>query len=218
MTMRRFLVFFLAATLLLGGVASAQQQREAFPIPDRCYTLVNDYFDVLPSSTAARITEKLQALERRNGTQIVILTVPFVGGNVQEYAGKVFHKWDLGNNGQGNGVLFLFSEDGWRIETGPGIAGALPDSKIARLFWEAIEPHWNRGEFSEGIEAGIDEMIRVAKEEDTAPTSYDYQNPCHYSPAPTRIENVLITALAAFGVVFAGVLLYRRVRRNRCRR
>ncbi|MDR1935158.1 MAG: TPM domain-containing protein [Candidatus Accumulibacter sp.] len=211
MTVRFLIVFFLTAALSAVAVASDEQKKEAFPIPDR-YTLVNDYTGVLLFSTAVRITEKLQTLERQNGTQIVILIVPSVGdGGVMEYAENVLDKWDIGNNGQGNGVLFLVSNEGWAIRTGPGIAGALPDAKVARIFREIVEPYWKREEYSEGIEAGVDAMIEAVKGEDTAPTFYDYRHPY----VPTRIENVLIAVLAAFGVIYAGVLLRRRVRQNR---
>ena len=217
MTLRRLLAFFSAAALLLGAVASAQQNERSFPysketfqIPER-YTLVNDYTNELYLSTATRIAEKLQALERRNGTQIVILIVPSIGDEgVMEYSQKVLEKWDIGNNGQGNGVLFFMAQEGAVIRTGPGIAGALPDAKLTRIFRETIEPYWERGELSEGIETGVDELIKAAWDEETAPTFYIYRP---FESA--RIENALIVELAAFGVIYAGVLLYRRGRRNR---
>jgi uncharacterized protein len=184
---------------------------EAFPIPDK-YELVNDYHGALSFAKVQKLTSKLRALERRNGTQIVILIIPSTGGEgVESYSLRVAEKWDIGNNGQGNGVLFMVEAKGGRafIRTGPGISGALPDVKVRRIFAEQIEPHWQRKEFSAGVEAGVDAMILAAKGEDTAKTFYDYS----YFPYQPKFEHIGITLLSLFGIGYAGVLLWKRRKR-----
>lgn len=202
-----------AVTLLSASAIAADQIQEhstAFPIPER-YKLVNDFDGALRISTAVKITERLQALERLNGTQIVFLAVPSVGTEgIYGYAVRVFEKWDIGNNRQGNGVLFLASRDGVVILTGPGIAGALPDVKIGRIFRNIIEPRWKKEEYSEGIEEAIDEMIKAARGEDTAPAFYDYLHPI----TATKPEHIWIGILILFGVAYAVTLLYRRRKRK----
>lgn len=190
------------ATFAVGG---EQKINVAFPIPDR-YKLINDYGNVLLIATSVKIDNKLRALEKRNGTQIVFLSVPHVGEEgVYAYAGKVFKKWDIGNNGQGNGVLFLVSSEGSYILTGPGIAGAIPDVKVGRIFRGIISPLWQREKYSEGVEAGIDALIQAAKGEDTAPTAYDYAHPI----VPTTSKHFLIAALALSVAGYAAVLGWR---------
>jgi uncharacterized protein len=195
---------FVTATACASG--EARQPEAAFPIPDR-YSLVNDNLGILLISKSIEITNKLQALERRNGTQIVFLSVPSIGGEgPYSYAVRVAEKWDIGNNGQGNGVLFLVTQrEGTYILVGPGIGGAIPDVKVARIFREIIEPHWRREEYSEGIEQAIDALILAARGEDTAPTFYDYLHPI----VPTRPERWLIAVLVTYGVGHATFLCWR---------
>ncbi len=184
----------------------------AFPIPEH-YKLTNDYGNMLPIAASVEINRKLRALERHNGTQIVFLSVPHVGAEgAHEYARKVFEKWNIGNNGQGNGVLFLVSAESAYIMTGPGIAGAIPDVKVARIFREVINPLWAREMYSAGVDAGIDALIKAAKREDTAATRYDYAHPI----GPIEPEHLAIAALAIFGVGYGAVLGWR-YRSNRRR-
>lgn len=182
---------------------------QSFPIPER-YTLVNDYHGVLPFAKGQEIVEKLRALERRNGTQIVLLIVPSTGNEgVAAYSLRAAEKWDIGNNGQGNGVLFLIDARGYfYIRTGPGISGALPDVMIRRIWEKNIKPHWQRHEFVEGIDEAIDTMIAVANGEDTKPAIYDY---FAYQPTP---EHLGIAALSITGIAYAlGLIWYRRRKR-----
>ncbi len=80
-----------------------------FPIPDQ-YLLVNDYITILTIAKSVEINKKLQALEKHNGTQIIYMSVPSLGQlTIRDYAMKVANKWDIGNNGQENGVLFLYA-------------------------------------------------------------------------------------------------------------
>jgi uncharacterized protein len=174
---------------------------------------VNDNLGILLISRSIEIADRLQALERSNGTQIVFLSVPSIGGEgLYSYASRVAEKWDIGNNGQGNGVLFLVSQrDGAYILVGPGIGGAIPDIKVGRIFREIIEPHWRREEFSEGVEQAIDALIAAARGEDTAPTFYDYLHPI----VPARPELWLIAVLITYGIGHATFLCWRWRRKSR---
>lgn len=210
-----WLVALLVGTLWMPAAASATEDRQQanapFPIPDQ-YKLVNDYLGILRFSTSVEITTKLQALERRNGTQIVFLSVPGTGNTpARAYGGAVFEKWDIGNNRQGNGVLFLVTPERVEILTGPGIAGALPDITVTHIIRDIITPAWQREEYSEGTAAAIDAMIAVAWGEDTAPTHYDYLHP----PPPDQRKRLVIAALAVFGIVFVAVLFWYRHRKRK---
>lgn len=109
-------------------------------------------------------------------------------------------------------MLFLVSQnDGAYILTGPGVAGALPDVLIGRIFRETIEPLWQRQQFSEGIEAGIDAMIKATLVEQTDPTFYDYAN----AIVPARTETRIIALLVVLGVVYAAILSWAKYKRRK---
>jgi len=210
-----WIVALLVGVLWMPAAASAtedpQQANAPFPIPDQ-YTLVNDYLGVLRISTTFDIITKLQALERRNGTQIVFLSVPSTGNMPpRAYGGAVFEKWDIGNNRQGNGVLFLVTPERVEILTGPGIAGALPDITVNHIIRDIITPAWQREEYSEGTASAIDAMIAAASGEDTAPTHYDYLHP----PPPDQRKQLVIAAIAVFGTIFVAALFWYRHRKRK---
>ncbi|WP_157984407.1 TPM domain-containing protein [Undibacterium parvum] len=218
---------FCASALALSSDNPVVISNIEFPIPDQ-YLLVNDYFGLLTIARSVEINKKLQALEKHNGTQIVYMSVPSTGKlDIRDYAIKVANKWDLGNNGQGNGVLFLVCQDGnMYIYVGPGVAGALPDVKIARIFRDIAAPHFKLENYSEGIEATLDELIKAAKWEDTTPTFYNYLDATGYYFSPflsifervkmlLTLERVLIGALVLFGVLYAAGLMISRRKKDR---
>ena len=210
-----WLVALLAGALWMPAAASAAEDQQPsntpFPIPDQ-YKLVNDYLGVMRLTTSFEVTRKLQALERRNGTQIVFLSVPGTGNMAaRAYGSAVFEKWDIGNNRQGNGVLFLVTPERVEILTGPGIAGALPDITVTHIIRDIVTPAWQREEYSQGAAAAIDAMIAAAWGEDTAPTRYDYLHP----HLPTKPEHLMIAALALFGIVYVAVLFWYRHRKRK---
>lgn len=158
-------------TLIAWGRAALAEEakQEAFPIPDR-YNLVNDYQGILTYTETERLHGKMRALEAKNGTQIVLLIVPSIGDmSTIDYANQVFEKWDIGHNGDGNGVLFLINAQNgsYRFTTGPGIAGALPDAKLRQLWEKHMDPHWQKQEWVAGIEEIIEAMIAVSMGEET---------------------------------------------------
>ena len=220
----RFFSVLLASVCLVTGSSAADvvssdtrplmaaQEMAAFPIPDH-FGLVNDYLGVLPIVKTFEITKKLQALERHNGTQIVFLSVPSVGPEgVHAYATRAGSKWDLGNNGEGNGVLFLVSaNDGVAISTGAGIQGALPDVLVGRIVRETIEPFWHREQYAEGIEAGVDAMIEAAAKEKTKSTFYDYAN----LMIPDHTETRIIAILFLLGIAYISILLWERYQKRK---
>lgn len=154
-------------------IPAALAGEPAFAIPPS-YRLVNDFAHLLTIEQGVEVTAKLQALERSNGTQIVLLSVPSIGDESPwDYAVRAAERWDIGNNGQGNGVLVLLVPGhAVQILTGAGIAGALPDAKVARIIRETMEPRLQRGDIEGGILATIDELIAASRAEQTAPTSY----------------------------------------------
>lgn len=203
--------------LALAGVgaasaAPAPTATEATPYPLE-YRLVNDGLQVLTIKQNVDLTRKLQALEKRNGTQIVFMSVESAGPQgVQAYGAQLLEKLPLGNNGDHNGVFFLLAGNGqFYIFTGAGIAGALPDARLGRIIHELIEPLCRQDKYAEGVLAGIDALIQAAAPETSAATAYHYDDAT--ALAPVQIEAAV--ALGLIGLLYAGLLLRRRRQRSR---
>ena len=80
---------------------------------------------------ASRCAQKLAALEAKTTDQLVVATVKSLNGNsVEEYANRLFRRWQLGQRGKNNGVLLLHAptERKIRIEVGYGLEGTLTDA------------------------------------------------------------------------------------------
>ncbi len=74
-------------------------------------TRINDYAGLLSTTTAARLEKQLTALEQRDGTQLVLLTVPELQGiPLEQYTLEVVEKWEIGEKGRDNGALLFIAK------------------------------------------------------------------------------------------------------------
>jgi uncharacterized protein len=93
----------------------------------RCRELLN------PEQRAA-LEAKLKAHEDKTTDQVVVATVPSLGGtSVEDYGNRLYRHWQLGQKAKNNGALLLVapSERKVRIEVGYGLEGALTDALSA---------------------------------------------------------------------------------------
>ena len=147
---------------------------------------VVDDAEILSPAARDRLGKTLKQHEDRTTDQIVVLTVPTIGGDsIEEYAGRVFAEWKLGRKGKDNGVLVVVApkDRKMRIEVGYGLEGTLTDA-VSRLIVEnGIVPRFRANDFAGGITRGVDDIIsvltgdaeewkqRAAKRPDTVTTS-----------------------------------------------
>ncbi len=122
----------------------------AAPVPPTSDFFVNDYANVLSSETESFIMEKSAALWQNTKAQIVVLTVPDLGGKDRDsYALSVARDWNIG------GVLILLSTDpdgrDIKIEVARGLEGALPDGKVGRIIDTLGMDSLKSGDYDTGI-------------------------------------------------------------------
>lgn len=151
-------------SLLAGGVAAQQLQ----PIPPLTGRVV-DTTGTLSADQAQRISQALQAIEQRKGSQVVVLMVPTTRPEaIEQYGIRVADAWKIGRGEvQGkkvdDGVILLIARDDrrLRIEVGYGLEGAIPDAIASRIINEAITPRFRQGDFAGGIQAGVDQIGKL---------------------------------------------------------
>ena len=69
---------------------------------------VVDQAKILSPVTIADLERKLADLEQKSGIQLVVATVPSLGGEeIEPYANALFRAWKLGEAKKNNGVLLL---------------------------------------------------------------------------------------------------------------
>jgi len=152
------LLLWLAAALAPADASAAEPSFP--PLSGR----VVDQAGILEASTRSRIDSKLEQLERKTSTQLVVVTLPSLQGyDIADYGYRLGRHWGIGQKGLNNGALLIVApnERKVRIEVGYGLEGTLTDA-ISRLIIEnAILPRFRAGDVSGGIERGVDDLVQV---------------------------------------------------------
>ena len=135
-------------------------------------TWVTDMAEILDEPTEAQLNSVISQLERSNGTEIAVVTVPETAPSAspKEFTTALFKSWGIGKKGQDNGVLFLISKGDRRveIETGYGIEAILPDAKVGNIIDTQITPRFKQGDFKGGTLAGTKALVVALEAPQTA--------------------------------------------------
>lgn len=156
-----FLIVFIG-TLIAMAPASAEVAVPALA------SRVTDLTSTLSSREIHQLEQKLTAFEQTKGSQIAVLMIPTTHPEaIEQYSIRVAEAWKLGRKGIDDGVLLLIAKNdrALRIETGYGLEGVLPDATAKRIIAGIITPHFKQNRFFDGIDAGIDAIIRVIEGE-----------------------------------------------------
>jgi len=153
----------LAASLATTAFAQSLQPGTGQPIP-KLAARVTDLTGTLTAEQQSMLEEKLSAFEARKGAQIAVLVVPTTEPEeIAEYSIRVVDQWKLGRQKIDDGALLLVAKNDrdLRIEVGKGLEGVLTDLTAHRIISETVIPLLRQGDFYGGINAGLDQMIRV---------------------------------------------------------
>lgn len=156
-------LFFIACLVFLVCAGSA---RGLDVPPLKGY--VNDYANMMSRETRARLEQELKDFELSDSTQVVILTVESIEGDVLEsFSIRVAEAWKIGQKGKDNGVILLAvkKERKTRIEVGRGLEGKLTDLTAGRIVQLVINPQFKRGDFNAGFTSGIRAVIDATRGE-----------------------------------------------------
>lgn len=125
---------------------------------------VVDGANLLKPEERAALEAKLKAHEDKTSDQVVVATVPSLGGReIEDYANGLYRAWKLGTADKNNGALLLVAptERKVRIEVGYGLEGALTDALTGTIIRVAIAPRFKQGDFAGGIAAGADAILSI---------------------------------------------------------
>jgi uncharacterized protein len=127
---------------------------------------VTDMAGVLTREQIAALEARLAELERTDSTQLAVLIIPSLQGEVlEDFSERVATQWKLGQRGRDNGALLLISmkERRIRIEVGYGLEPTLTDALSRRIIQNEIGPLFREGQFYAGIDAGLTAMIQAVR-------------------------------------------------------
>jgi len=125
---------------------------------------VVDQTGTLSADDAATLTQRLKDLQTRKGSQVAVLIVPTTQPEtIEQFSIRVAEAWKIGRKKIDDGALLVVAKNDHklRIEVGYGLEGALTDVTARRIIDEIIVPHFKTGDFTGGISAGVDRIIRI---------------------------------------------------------
>lgn len=157
---------YLAMALGLVQTALAQKGADLFPPKPEPAVYVHDYANWLTPAEKNDLEQKLRAYWDSTSTQIVVMIRPDLGDyDRASYAFELGNRWGVGRADKDNGVVIVIKTEapdrGVFIATGYGTEGALPDITAGRIIRNTMIPYFREGRHYEGINAGLDEIIKA---------------------------------------------------------
>lgn len=125
---------------------------------------VSDWAGVFTPEQKADLETRLAAAQAATGVELAVVTVASLkGGQIDDFAVRLFEQWGIGKKDKDNGVLLLAALEGRqvRIEPGYGFEGDLPDAQCGRILDDFIIPRFKEGDYAGGLIAGADVLLKV---------------------------------------------------------
>ena len=125
---------------------------------------VSDWAGVFSPEQKADLESRIAAVRQATGAQLAVVAVKSLqGGEIKDFAVKLFEQWGIGEKGKDNGVLLLaaIEDRAMWIEVGYGLEGALNDAKCGRIRDEWILPRFKEGNYAQGLSDGADALLKA---------------------------------------------------------
>jgi len=150
----------LTLALLLVGHVPARAQ---VAVP-KYEALVVDLTGTLTAAQQSSLDEKLTAFKARKGSEIAVLILPTTEPeDIAQFGIRLAEAWKTGRKKVDDGAIFIVAKDDreMRVEVGRGLEGALTDITTSRILNETVVPLFKQGDFFGGVNAGVDQILRV---------------------------------------------------------
>lgn len=163
---RSLLLGALLALLWPSGNLRAQSDNGVFPPKPEPAVYVHDYAGWLQAGERQALELKLRRYWDSTSTQIIVMIRPDIGDyDKATYATELGERWGVGQKGKDNGIVMLVKSEapdrGIFIATGYGTEGALPDILAGRIIRNTMAPFFRQQRYYEGIDAGLNDIIRA---------------------------------------------------------
>ncbi|MDF2448351.1 MAG: hypothetical protein K0R26_855 [Bacteroidota bacterium] len=136
--------------------------------PEKPTQYVTDEAKVLSTEQERILNWRLKAFEDSTTNQIFVYTALSLNGRaIENVSQDIFHKWHIGQGKKNNGVLIavFINDHKFRIHTGYGLEGALPDLLTKHIQDKEMRPFFIENKYYEGIDKGIEELMYYSRNE-----------------------------------------------------
>ena len=173
---KRLPMWLLLMALVCSWLPASILAQSVLPVPVLSARVI-DQTGTLDAAQLAALSERLAALEKDRGAQVVVLMVPTTAPeDIASYANRVANSWKIGRRDVGDGVLLIVAKDDrqLRIEVAKTLEGAIPDLAAKRIIDGAITPGLRQGDFAGALSAGVEQIAAlIAGEALPAPAQPD---------------------------------------------
>ncbi len=164
----RFLSFFLFFLFICTAVHA-----QNVPSPEG---FVLDTADALTTEQEAVLETRLNAIEETTSVEIAVFIFSSLeGGDMFEYTQRTFDTWKIGQEENDNGLLIAISTEDreWRIHTGYGLEGVLPDGLAYMIGDKKMVPFLAEGDYYGGISVALDDVEGILQNNPEVVAEYE---------------------------------------------
>jgi uncharacterized protein len=160
---------------------------------------VSDLAGVLSPQTVQALNALCLQVDRQAHAQIAVVTVKTLDGEpIENFTTELEDKWKVGAKGTDRGVILLFAiqDRKRRIETGYGLEGILPDSKVG-VIGRSIVPQLQAGNYDAAISSAVVQVAQII----AADAGVDLQAAPRRGPPPHEVRQISLGELLIGGAV-----------------
>jgi uncharacterized protein len=180
------------------------------PIP-KLAARVTDLTGTLTAGQQNSLEQKLAAFEAAKGSQLAVLIVPTTEPeDIFQYSFRVADTWKLGRKEVGgkrvdDGALLVVAKNDRKlfIQVGYGLEGVLTDANCSRIISETLRPAFRQGNYYAGIDAALDQMMKLIQGEPLPAPEEQWQGGRH-GRVGGALPLILLAVLAG-SVVLRGI-------------
>ena len=162
--LRSLLLAFVFLSAGLGRPAAAQAGADGLPPRPAPFRFVNDQAQLLAPADAKKLEGGLRRYADNTGTQVVVVTVPSLGGrDVADYGRALGTAWGVGQRAKNNGVVVLVSAQDHKVtvQPGSGLAGTITPAVTSRIIGQ-MTPSFKQGNYFAGLRTGLNTLMLTA--------------------------------------------------------
>jgi uncharacterized membrane protein YgcG len=144
-------------------------------LPEPSGQVVSDYENLLTKEEMRHLAGMLKKTYNASSNQLMIVCIPtkFTGNlTIEEYANKLFKKWQPGQKGLNNGIMMIVSGSKMdsigrkvRFEVGYGLEGALPDLLCKKIQTDVMVPQLKEQKYYTAISKGAEAILDAVSTE-----------------------------------------------------
>jgi len=185
------------------GIPTDRLLRSLRPAAD-----VNDFAGVLTPAQKESLEVRCRQLREKTGAELAVVTIKSLeGGQIDDFAVRLFQQWGIGKQDRDNGVLLLVALDDRkaRIEVGYGLEPILPDALAGRVLTEQLFPAFKQQKYGEGLAAAVERLAAIIEKNEPAPVQLRRKA----EPPGIFITILILSVFVAIGSFALGVSLNR---------